>query len=504
MNEDSSEGDRNNDPPNTNNDRKETDTSSHDGEIVEAKTSRKISCSSCSVNSSGYDEEASSLQEELAHKRVIKQSKRYNYKCCFQTCNNNNRMEGIKFHRLPPPQIKELPSDASLMRQLTKIKKEIHRELILKRCGKLNEENRLKKDLRICNRHKFKSERIVRTICIPSSGVKKEIEIIVHLPADSHQEVQRKLNTTSSISHLNPKNSRQLPSENIEKSSLGLWSFSAVDIESKKPENATQDQTECAFIIPLQLEPINKDSNSQKNKICSTSTSAHVTKSLFQDPSSAAQEAKSGQHDTTNTGKTLLGAMNNIGTISESVPTATLTTAATATMGGAKQNREESSGEIGPNAKKKKSKYHWNYKCCFGDCSNTNIDNVKFHRIPPKQNKELPPGASFERHETMNKKNLQRRLLLQRCGHFERDKNKNDLRICDAHEFKKETITVVTNVNGKSHESKFDLLLPKQEGVKTRLFSIKATSQTLTSCRKEGNFLGMTKKKPKKNKKILK
>ena len=448
--------------------------------IVEVSTSREVSCSSSSISSSGHDEETPLLHQTVATKKEKrKKGARYNYKCCFQTCNNNNRMEGIKFHRLPPPQVKELPADASLMRQLTKIKKEIHRELILNRCGKLNDENRLKKDLRICNRHKFKNERFVKTICIPSSGMKREIEILVNLPVDGYQEVQRKNNNSSSTSHIHVKNTQQVPLPNMEKPSLGLWSFSTFDLES------------------------NKDSNSHHNKTslsASTSASAQTTNVLFQTPSSTAQGATFRQHDTT------YNKINNTDTIPKSAPIATtkLPATATATKRGEKHSCEEISIETEPKAKKKKSKYHWNYKCCFGDCNNTNIDNVKFHRIPPKQNKQLPPDASFERHETMNKKNLQRRLLLERCSHFERDKDKNDLRICDAHEFKKETVTVVTHLNGKSHESKFDLLLPKQEGAKTRLFTIKTTSQSPKNCKKEGNFLGMTKKKLKKNKKLLK
>ena len=76
-----------------------------------------------------------------------------------------------------------------------------------------------------------------------------------------------------------------------------------------------------------------------------------------------------------------------------------------------------------PLTKKKRIQNNWNYKRSFRDCHHTNQDDVKIHRIPVKITKDLPLNASINRYEKWNKKKLQRQLLLERCGHFDRDKD---------------------------------------------------------------------------------
>ncbi len=448
-----------------------------------------------------------------------KKRKRYNRKCCFRSCKNHNLMEGLSFHRIPPPQ-GVLPPNAHTSRHITRARKSINRELILERCHKLDDVNRHKKDLRICDQHEFKREKIVRSVCINGNPV--ELDLYLNLPCElnekssadgecSNSSKAPTVNNQSLPHHQRGSDTTKHGIENVASAPTPLTLSSPPQTldgtltDQNKP--IFQNTTHLSSISTSQLHtnelmPLDLISNWQNTTTCQIATKHSTAPTLTSTSTSTSHPGNSATTAICDTTETNIATSQNPPCNNNRLNDTTISCSANSTLPSELQNEKPPvrvyETTVGP-ATKKRRKRSWNYKCCFGTCRNTNNDNVKFHRIPPKQTKELPPDASTSRHITRIKKNLHRKLLIERCGHFERDKEKIDIRICDAHDFKEETVKVNADIKGKDKELTFELLLPS---IQRRIFSIKTAKDTMApGYKKEGHFFKIAEKRKTQKKK---
>ena len=95
----------------------------------------------------------------MKHAFVKKKKKRYaSYKCCFVGCNSNNMDKYVTFSRIPPPPDNtKVPTGNDWKEKwISFYRKSFHRAIVMDRVGLKFSDKKETKQLRICNKHKFK------------------------------------------------------------------------------------------------------------------------------------------------------------------------------------------------------------------------------------------------------------------------------------------------------------------------------------------------------------